>query len=140
MMQEIEETPNVWQTFQPHQIYSGLMDRSDAARAALTAHMESIVPPDFRSQVVWGEVGPISGLPHGGLHWMYDGLGPLARTPHEAFSPEQVQCAIQFFLNYGEQEFKKSQQGYYSGDGWAARCLRYHLQELKSAPAPGLEA
>ena len=58
---------------------------------------------------------------------------PVTAGPSEAFSPEQVQCAIRQWLDYGEQEFQKSQHGYFSGGGWAARCLRYHLKELMSA-------
>ena len=62
-----------------------------------------------------------------------EGLGANAQTPHETFSPWQVQCAIEQFLEYGEEQFMKSQQGYYSGGGWAARCVRFHLRELKRA-------
>jgi|GEM_PF-3909626 len=62
-----------------------------------------------------------------------EGLGPNAQTQRETFSPRQVQCAIEQFLGYGEEQFLKSQQGYYSGGGWAARCLRFHLEELKRA-------
>jgi hypothetical protein len=58
--------------------------------------------------------------------------------PREVFSPGQVKSAIRGFLEFGEQQYGKSQQGYYSGGGWAARCLRYHLEEL-SKPAPQLE-
>ena len=67
-------------------------------------------------------------------------LGPNAQTPRETFDPWQVQCAIEQFLQYGEEQFLKSQQGYYSGSGWAARCLRFHLEELKSAKVAGLGA
>jgi hypothetical protein len=69
-----------------------------------------------------------------------EGLGPVARTPGETFSPWQVQCAIEQFLEYGEEQFLKSQQGYYSGSGWAARCLRFHLEELKRGKVVGLRA
>lgn len=50
----------------------------------------------------------------------------------EKFSPEQVQTAIEQFLEYGEQQYGGSQHGYFSGSGWAARCLRFHLEKLKS--------
>ncbi len=60
-----------------------------------------------------------------------DGLGHNAQTLQETFDSWQVQCAIEQFLEYGEEQFLKSQHGYFSGSGWAARCLRFHLEQLK---------
>jgi hypothetical protein len=66
-------------------------------------------------------------------------LDPNAQqTPRETFDSWQVQCAIEQFLQYGEEQFLKSQQGYYSGYGWAARCLRFHLEELKRGAVSAL--
>lgn len=48
----------------------------------------------------------------------------------EPFSGSDFEKAIKDFLDFGEQQFGKSQQGCFSGNGWAARCLRYHLQQL----------
>lgn len=53
-------------------------------------------------------------------------------SDQETFSKEQVQIAIKQFLEWGEKEYKHSQEGYFSGDGWAARCLRWHLEQLKN--------
>ena len=56
----------------------------------------------------------------------------------ETFTKNQVVDAIESFLEYGEKTFVEEkeigglgQKGYFSGNGWAARCLRYHLEELK---------
>ena len=49
----------------------------------------------------------------------------------ETFRRDQVICAIDQFLEYGEQEYNKSHKGYFSGPGWAARALRWHLEQLK---------
>lgn len=57
-----------------------------------------------------------------------------AQEPGETFTPEQVQSAIRAFLEYGEQEHGKSQGGYFSGDGWAAVRLRWHLANFVSTP------
>lgn len=51
----------------------------------------------------------------------------------ETFSNNEVICALEQFLEYGESQYGKSQQGYFSGSGFAARCLRFHLEELKKA-------
>ena len=48
----------------------------------------------------------------------------------EKFTEEQTILAIGQFLEYGEQQFGKSQQGYFSGQGWAARCLNAHRENL----------
>jgi hypothetical protein len=56
---------------------------------------------------------------------------PVAPDISETFSSVQVKLSIEQFLQYGEEQFLKSQRGYFSGNGWAARCLRFHLQELK---------
>lgn len=59
----------------------------------------------------------------------------------ESFSEEQVITAIKQFLQYGEDGYRSSMivsppggnchLGYYSGNGFAARALRYHLQQLE---------
>jgi len=49
----------------------------------------------------------------------------------EEFTREQTIAAIESFLEYGEKQFGISQQGYFSGNGFAARCLRWYLQQLK---------
>lgn len=51
----------------------------------------------------------------------------------ETFNSFHVQSAIRDFLEYGEGERGKSHQGYFSGSGWAARCLRWHLEKLREA-------
>ena len=61
-------------------------------------------------------------------------------APEESFTDEQVNEAIKAFLEYGAESFvgdgemNKGHRGYYSGAGWSARCLAYHLKtrtELK---------
>lgn len=54
------------------------------------------------------------------------------QTVEETFTKEQIEHSIKSFLDYGEEQFGKSQQGYFSGGGFAARCLRYHLTQLKA--------
>ena len=56
----------------------------------------------------------------------------------EEFTDSQVRTAIDAFLEYGEKSLVKrlepytaGHHGYFSGDGWAARCLRYHLRKLE---------
>lgn len=55
----------------------------------------------------------------------------------EKFSDDQINDAIQQFLEYGQASFvgngemNKGHRGYYSGAGWAARCLAYHLRTRK---------
>ena len=68
-----------------------------------------------------------------------DGLGPNA-TGREAFLPWEIEQAIRQFLEFGEAQFGDSHHGYYSGSGWAARCLRYHVDELTGATVLGLGA
>jgi hypothetical protein len=46
-------------------------------------------------------------------------------APMETFTEEA-------FLQYGEDEFCKSHQGYFSCGGFAARALRFHLGRLLS--------
>ena len=53
----------------------------------------------------------------------------------ETFTPDQVDSAIAAFLEYGEQSLNDDlsqggHRGYFSGNGWAARCLRWHRTEL----------
>lgn len=51
----------------------------------------------------------------------------------ETFDTDQVLSALASFLDYAKDEYGKSQQGYFSGYGWAARCLRYHARQLKES-------
>jgi hypothetical protein len=58
----------------------------------------------------------------------------------EVFTPQQVEHAIQTWLGYGEDSYVEAKEpgepghrGYFSGSGWAARCLRFHLEELRRA-------
>ena len=60
---------------------------------------------------------------------------------NEYFTPTQICNAIKAFLDYGEESFNPDKQigdgvghgGYFSGNGWAARCLRLHLEQLKNS-------
>lgn len=47
------------------------------------------------------------------------------------FNKSQVVASLEQFLKYGESQNGKSHSGYFSGNGFAARCLRWHLEELK---------
>lgn len=49
----------------------------------------------------------------------------------EHFSIQKIEHAVQQFLEFGEFESKKGNgnYGYFSGNGWAARCLRYFKDE-----------
>lgn len=49
----------------------------------------------------------------------------------ETFDAREIANAIEQWLDWGEKEYGKAQGGYFSGGGWAARCLRYHLEEIK---------
>jgi hypothetical protein len=49
----------------------------------------------------------------------------------ETFTDDQVIGAIEAWLEYGEQSLGKAHNGYFSDWGWAARCLRYHLKQLR---------
>jgi len=53
----------------------------------------------------------------------------------ETFTDDQVKMAIESFLEHGEHSFEVSHKGYYSGYGWAARCLRFHLKQIKNNTA-----
>lgn len=64
----------------------------------------------------------------------------------ETFTDEQVTCALGQWLEYGEKSYipnhkfsDKGHAGYFSGVGWAARCLRYHLAKRVSGEAVGGE-
>lgn len=65
-------------------------------------------------------------------------------TPEETFTDDQINQAIKQFLDYGEQTYvphalaahEAGHGGYFSGPGWAARCLRYHLQHREGNPLP----
>jgi hypothetical protein len=48
----------------------------------------------------------------------------------EHFSDTEYVHAIENWLEYGQQEYGKSQQGYFSGGGWAARVLRSLKERL----------
>ena len=50
----------------------------------------------------------------------------------ETISTPQVKSALRAFIDYGESEYLKSQQGYFSGSGFAARALRYLLDSLEN--------
>lgn len=50
----------------------------------------------------------------------------------ETFSDWEVEQAVRQFLEFGEQQHGRAQNGYYSGGGWAARCLRFHLEQLQA--------
>lgn len=50
---------------------------------------------------------------------------------NEQFDNDQIIKAIEQWLEYGNKQYLKSQQGYFSGFGWAARALRFHLKQLK---------
>lgn len=63
---------------------------------------------------------------------------PTELAPVEQFNQTQVQAAIEQFLEYGEDSFapekepkERGHRGYFSGGGWAARALRFHLAQLK---------
>jgi hypothetical protein len=57
-------------------------------------------------------------------------IGSLA--PEEQFTEDQIHSVIRAWLEYGENSFGRCQQGYFSGDGFGARCLRYHLKQLEA--------
>lgn len=67
---------------------------------------------------------------------------------NETFDTNQVICAIQQFLEFGEQEYVEHKNegelghmGYFSRNGWAARCLRFHLEQITQShktPKPEL--
>jgi hypothetical protein len=62
-------------------------------------------------------------------------------TDREKFTDSDIVTAIRHFLQFGEDGQGRSHQGYYSGDGWAARVMRFHLDQLnveraaRAAPA-----
>jgi hypothetical protein len=47
--------------------------------------------------------------------------------------------AIEEFLEYGEKTYEVGHKGYFSGGGWAATVLRYHLKELEEEARRGYE-
>lgn len=64
------------------------------------------------------------------LHWN--------ETTKKVFSNDQHIHAVESFLEYGERMYSserskdtKGHNGYFSGGGWAARCLRDLLEDLK---------
>jgi hypothetical protein len=48
----------------------------------------------------------------------------------EKFTTEEVKTAIEQWLEFGERSDGNSHQGYFSGEGWAARALRYALSRM----------
>jgi hypothetical protein len=50
---------------------------------------------------------------------------------NETFHKHEIEKVIKDFLVFGEDQFGKGHHGYFSGHGFAARCLRYHLEQLK---------
>lgn len=55
----------------------------------------------------------------------------------ETFTYEEQKEAISHFINYGECSYVPNKPdnvpghcGQFSGRGWAARCLRYHLEHF----------
>lgn len=60
------------------------------------------------------------------------------RIKPETFTDSEVESAIRQWLNLGDELVERYKKGeipmpcaYFSGNGWAARCLRYHLQQLE---------
>lgn len=49
----------------------------------------------------------------------------------ETFDKGCIEQAIKDFLGMGEDSEGIAHRGYFSGSGWAARCLRYHLAQLQ---------
>jgi hypothetical protein len=66
------------------------------------------------------------------------------KTQQETFTDNEIITAIKQWLEHGEKCFVKNKPlgderghaGYFSGDGWAARCLRFHLDQLTGAQSP----
>lgn len=62
----------------------------------------------------------------------------LQEKPAEHFTEDQITDAISQWLTFGEDtgptpknRDEAAHGGYFSGPGWAARCLRYHLEQRK---------
>ncbi len=51
----------------------------------------------------------------------------------ETFTSDEVRHSLRSFLDWGEKEFGKAQKGYFSGGGFAARAVRWHLKQLENA-------
>jgi len=62
---------DVHATFNPAAEYSGLFHAAAGSEKALQAHMEMIVPQEFRQGVVYTNHAPLPGLPNGGIAWGY---------------------------------------------------------------------
>lgn len=59
-------------------------------------------------------------------------------SDRETFRRDQVIDAVENYLRLGvtyANEHQGQRGGYFTGDGWAARCLRWHLEQLKTTPA-----
>lgn len=59
-------------------------------------------------------------------------------TAEDTFTPDQVQSAIQSFLQvgeaYGALRCGHANEGYCGSGGWAAHVLRWHLKQLTAPP------
>jgi hypothetical protein len=47
----------------------------------------------------------------------------------EEFTTDQVMAALKHFQKFGEE----SDSGYFQGCGWAARALRFHINQLENS-------
>jgi hypothetical protein len=56
----------------------------------------------------------------------------MKHKPKPEFSEEQIDEAIESFLEYGRSTLGTGHQGAYSGVGFPARCLRFHLEKRKT--------
>jgi hypothetical protein len=68
-----------------------------------------------------------------------DSTGSTGTSTEELFTNSEIEHALEQFLEYGEQSYdpdmasgEQGHKGYFSGSGWAARCLRYHLKKLRA--------
>ena len=50
----------------------------------------------------------------------------------ETFTRENTITALEEILRFTREQYKKSQQGYYSHGGWVDRVLQSHLKDLLS--------
>jgi hypothetical protein len=54
------------------------------------------------------------------------------REKQETFDKDQVTQTIEDWLDFGETSEGAAHMGYYSGAGFAARCLRWHLIQVQA--------
>lgn len=52
---------------------------------------------------------------------------------NEKFDKEEIEKAITQFLEFGDEAMGCCHLGYFGGNGWAARVLRYHLEQMKNS-------